>query len=289
MIDFARVQKELQECSRDMEASGIKVAPKSDNLARLTGTIPGPISSPYEGGTFQIDITLPGNILETNTSIQGVSVFVYVLEILYSWILMGCLFFLKKKNNRAAFECLLIGWKRKLGKKKKHTWRLKLKILPSRFSCCKSNFIRLVRVFKCVSSVVNLEEKEELWCGFWGFEVSVCFYRVFDLVYSLAICWISNASALSQDVCLAVKKVDMKEMGYRVHCVILLLLAIVAWQGVCVSYIWSGGYRDIYWPAFVMFCSFCRWIPLWASKNAVCNKSLVGRSWSKLFLFPQLF
>ncbi|KAJ6882559.1 ubiquitin-conjugating enzyme E2 27-like isoform X2 [Populus alba x Populus x berolinensis] len=59
MIDFARVQKELQECSRDMEASGIKVAPKSDNLARLTGTIPGPISSPYEGGTFQIDITLP--------------------------------------------------------------------------------------------------------------------------------------------------------------------------------------------------------------------------------------
>ncbi|KAL9335436.1 hypothetical protein Peur_072617 [Populus x canadensis] len=59
MIDFARVQKELQECSRDMEASGIKVTPKSDNLARLTGTIPGPISSPYEGGTFQIDITLP--------------------------------------------------------------------------------------------------------------------------------------------------------------------------------------------------------------------------------------
>jgi ubiquitin-conjugating enzyme (huntingtin interacting protein 2) len=84
MIDFARVQKELQECSRDMEASGIKVTPKSDNLARLTGTIPGPISSPYEGGTFQIDITLPGNILKTNTSIQGISVFVYVLEILDS-------------------------------------------------------------------------------------------------------------------------------------------------------------------------------------------------------------
>ncbi|XP_048138437.1 ubiquitin-conjugating enzyme E2 27 isoform X2 [Rhodamnia argentea] len=59
MIDFGRVQKELQECSKDFEASGIKVSPKADNLARLIGTIPGPIGTPYEGGTFQIDITLP--------------------------------------------------------------------------------------------------------------------------------------------------------------------------------------------------------------------------------------
>ncbi|GAV62726.1 UQ_con domain-containing protein/UBA domain-containing protein [Cephalotus follicularis] len=59
MIDFGRVQKELLECSRDMEASGIKVAPKSDHLDRLIGSIPGPIGTPYEGGTFQIDITLP--------------------------------------------------------------------------------------------------------------------------------------------------------------------------------------------------------------------------------------
>lgn len=62
MVDFARVQKELQECSRDMEASGIRVSPKSDNLARLTGTIPGPTGTPYEGGSFEIDITLPGSI-----------------------------------------------------------------------------------------------------------------------------------------------------------------------------------------------------------------------------------
>ncbi|XP_015882249.1 ubiquitin-conjugating enzyme E2 27 [Ziziphus jujuba] len=60
MIDFARVQKELQECSRDVEKSGIKVSPKSDgSLARLIGTIPGPVGTPYEGGTFQIDISLP--------------------------------------------------------------------------------------------------------------------------------------------------------------------------------------------------------------------------------------
>lgn len=63
MIDFSRVQKELQECTRDTEASGIKVSPKSDNLARLIGTIPGPIGTPYEGGTFQIDISLPGSLI----------------------------------------------------------------------------------------------------------------------------------------------------------------------------------------------------------------------------------
>jgi ubiquitin-protein ligase len=69
MIDFARVQKELQECSRDIEASGIRVSPKSDNLGRLIGTIPGPIGTPYEGGTFQIDISLPGLFLAFSNSI----------------------------------------------------------------------------------------------------------------------------------------------------------------------------------------------------------------------------
>ncbi|XP_022988308.1 ubiquitin-conjugating enzyme E2 27 [Cucurbita maxima] len=59
MMDFARVQKELQECSKDIEASGIRVTPKADNLSHLLGTIPGPVATPYEGGTFQIDITLP--------------------------------------------------------------------------------------------------------------------------------------------------------------------------------------------------------------------------------------
>ncbi|KAH9705574.1 ubiquitin-conjugating enzyme E2 27 [Citrus sinensis] len=59
MIDFSRVQKELQECSKDIEASGIKVTPVSDNLVHLTGIIPGPVGTPYEGGTFRLDITLP--------------------------------------------------------------------------------------------------------------------------------------------------------------------------------------------------------------------------------------
>ncbi|KAI3455086.1 hypothetical protein Pfo_011749 [Paulownia fortunei] len=60
MVDFARVQKELQECNRDFQVSGIKVIPKGEaNLAHLLGTIPGPLGTPYEGGTFKIDITLP--------------------------------------------------------------------------------------------------------------------------------------------------------------------------------------------------------------------------------------
>lgn len=63
MIDFARVQKELLECSKDAEGSGITVIPKTDSLARLIGTIPGPVGTPYEGGIFQIDITLPGILI----------------------------------------------------------------------------------------------------------------------------------------------------------------------------------------------------------------------------------
>ncbi|KAH6772033.1 ubiquitin-conjugating enzyme 27 [Perilla frutescens var. hirtella] len=60
MVDFARVQKELQDCNKDFEVSGIKVSPKGEtNLAHLLGTIPGPHGTPYEGGTFKIDITLP--------------------------------------------------------------------------------------------------------------------------------------------------------------------------------------------------------------------------------------
>ncbi|KAF1865205.1 hypothetical protein Lal_00004579 [Lupinus albus] len=59
MIDFSRVQKELAECSKDTEGSGIRVTPKTDNLVRLNGTIPGPLGTPYEGGIFQIDITIP--------------------------------------------------------------------------------------------------------------------------------------------------------------------------------------------------------------------------------------
>ncbi|KAJ0440542.1 putative ubiquitin-conjugating enzyme E2, UBA-like superfamily, Ubiquitin-associated [Helianthus annuus] len=59
MLDFGRVQKELQECNKDINLSGISVNPKFDNLINLIGSIPGPVATPYEGGTFKIDIDLP--------------------------------------------------------------------------------------------------------------------------------------------------------------------------------------------------------------------------------------
>ncbi|CAL5441665.1 unnamed protein product [Camellia sinensis] len=59
MVDFARVQKELQECNKDNDVSGISIKPEGDHLTHLAGTIPGPLATPYEGGTFNIDIILP--------------------------------------------------------------------------------------------------------------------------------------------------------------------------------------------------------------------------------------
>ncbi|XAR67860.1 Ubiquitin--protein ligase [Bertholletia excelsa] len=59
MVDFARVQKELQECNKDIAVSGISIKPRGDSLTHLSGTIPGPLGTPYEGGTFNIDIVLP--------------------------------------------------------------------------------------------------------------------------------------------------------------------------------------------------------------------------------------
>ena len=62
MVDIARVQKELQECNKDKDSSGISVKLKGGNsLTHLVGSIPGPLATPYEGGTFLIDIVIPGN------------------------------------------------------------------------------------------------------------------------------------------------------------------------------------------------------------------------------------
>ncbi|CAI5535493.1 unnamed protein product [Closterium sp. Naga37s-1] len=57
MLDRTRVQRELVEIRRDHE-SGVTVDVPGDDLARMSGTIMGPVGTPYEGGTFLVDIVL---------------------------------------------------------------------------------------------------------------------------------------------------------------------------------------------------------------------------------------
>nr|DAD34144.1 TPA_asm: hypothetical protein HUJ06_004784 [Nelumbo nucifera] len=59
MVDFSRVQKELVDCNRDTAISGVSIMLLGNDLSHLSGTITGPVATPYEGGTFKIDIRLP--------------------------------------------------------------------------------------------------------------------------------------------------------------------------------------------------------------------------------------
>lgn len=59
MLDVSRVQKELVECNRDKAISGVSIEVHGDSLTHLSGTITGPVATPYEGGIFHIDIRLP--------------------------------------------------------------------------------------------------------------------------------------------------------------------------------------------------------------------------------------
>ncbi|KAM0947111.1 putative ubiquitin-conjugating enzyme E2, UBA-like superfamily, Ubiquitin-associated [Dioscorea sansibarensis] len=60
MLDVSRVQKELAECNKDKAISGVSInLHGGDDLSHLEGTISGPVGTPYEGGTFRIDVRLP--------------------------------------------------------------------------------------------------------------------------------------------------------------------------------------------------------------------------------------
>lgn len=55
-----RLTKELTEVGKDDKTSGVKALPVTDgNLRHLKGTIQGPLGTCYEGGVFEIDITIP--------------------------------------------------------------------------------------------------------------------------------------------------------------------------------------------------------------------------------------
>ncbi len=55
----ARLQKELVEVSKDGDLTGVSVNALTSDLKQLIGRIQGPPESPYEGGTFEVDIQIP--------------------------------------------------------------------------------------------------------------------------------------------------------------------------------------------------------------------------------------
>eukprot|EP00160_Parvularia_atlantis_P014348 Unigene3520_Nuclearia_a/m.10749 Unigene3520_Nuclearia_a/g.10749 ORF Unigene3520_Nuclearia_a/g.10749 Unigene3520_Nuclearia_a/m.10749 type:complete len:192 (+) Unigene3520_Nuclearia_a:2-577(+) len=56
-MDRRRIEKELQAAAKDA-ASGVTITSVGDSLTHLTGTFNGPVGTPYEGGTFIVDIEL---------------------------------------------------------------------------------------------------------------------------------------------------------------------------------------------------------------------------------------
>nr|CCA27209.1 ubiquitinconjugating enzyme E2 putative [Albugo laibachii Nc14] len=59
MATRGRIQKELLECQKDLQLSGVSASQNGDSLDHLKGTICGPPGTPYEGGVFHIDIHIP--------------------------------------------------------------------------------------------------------------------------------------------------------------------------------------------------------------------------------------
>mmetsp|Transcript_14834 Transcript_14834/g.30053 ORF Transcript_14834/g.30053 Transcript_14834/m.30053 type:complete len:196 (+) Transcript_14834:68-655(+) len=60
--DVNRIKKELRDCQKDKETSGLEVRVLDEaNLMHWKGTLKGPTGTPYEGGIFKIDIQLPAD------------------------------------------------------------------------------------------------------------------------------------------------------------------------------------------------------------------------------------
>ncbi|KNZ63423.1 uncharacterized protein VP01_1146g4 [Puccinia sorghi] len=54
-----RVMKEIQDCQRESASSQINIQMVGEDITNLRGQFPGPPNSPYEGGTFDVAITVP--------------------------------------------------------------------------------------------------------------------------------------------------------------------------------------------------------------------------------------
>jgi ubiquitin-conjugating enzyme (huntingtin interacting protein 2) len=59
--EVKRLQKELEDIGTSKDASVSADLPDSTDLTHWKGTLKGPEGTPYEGGTFTIDIKIPGD------------------------------------------------------------------------------------------------------------------------------------------------------------------------------------------------------------------------------------
>ena len=58
-IGPGRIKKELEECQKGVEVSGVTAQSRNGALNALVGTIRGPPGTPYENGVFSLDIDIP--------------------------------------------------------------------------------------------------------------------------------------------------------------------------------------------------------------------------------------
>jgi len=68
-----RIEREIRQIKKDPSCN-LEIALVEDNLCRLKGTFKGPKDTPYEGGTFIVDIQIPDGIsrlLTCRLSIQA--------------------------------------------------------------------------------------------------------------------------------------------------------------------------------------------------------------------------
>ena len=58
-MSASRVKKELSDCQKDEETTGVSASSKGESFEELVGVINGPEDTPYAGGVWHLDITIP--------------------------------------------------------------------------------------------------------------------------------------------------------------------------------------------------------------------------------------
>lgn len=61
MADLHRLKKEMSDCGRVWEESGVHAEVKESDLTNIIAKIKGPQDSPYERGIFQVEVKIPSN------------------------------------------------------------------------------------------------------------------------------------------------------------------------------------------------------------------------------------